>query len=338
VLNVSLLNDLNAGHLAIEAHEQSWPLDKPFRTSCGARTEARVVVVTVTGGQHIGRGEAVPIRRYNQSPASVLAQIESIKTEQCLDRQKIQKLLPAGAARNALDCALWDLEAKISDKRVWELAKISLLPEVETSFTISLDNPPAMAAVTKANASAPILKLKLGGDNLDLARVEAVRGAAPAARLLIDANESWIPDHYRSVVPSLRQFGIELIEQPFPADADEVLETLDRPIPVCADESCHTPADLSRLRNRYDMLNVKLDKTGGLTEALLLTEQGREAGFKLLIGCMVCTSLGIAPARLLAGAVDYVDLDGPLLLAGDRHHAVPYANGRIGIPPRELWG
>jgi L-alanine-DL-glutamate epimerase-like enolase superfamily enzyme len=323
---------------AIDAQEQSWPLDKPFRISRGSRTEARVVVVTLTDGQHIGRGEAVPIKRYNQNPAAVLAQIESIKSVQHLDRQQVQKLLPAGAARNALDCALWDLEAKISAKRVWELANIPLTHEVETSFTISLDRPAAMAAVANANAAAPILKLKLGGDDLDLARIKAVREAAPAARLLIDANESWTPDHYCNVVPSLRQFGIDLIEQPFPADADEILERLDHPIPVCADESCHTTADLSRLRNRYEMLNVKLDKTGGLTEALLLTERAREVGFKLLLGCMVCTSLGIAPARLLASAADYVDLDGPLLLAGDRHHAVPYASGRIGIPPRELWG
>jgi L-alanine-DL-glutamate epimerase-like enolase superfamily enzyme len=323
---------------AIDAHEQSWPLDKPFRISRGARTEARVVVVTVTDGQHIGRGEAVPIRRYNQSPASVLAQIESIKSVQHLDREQIQRLLPAGAARNALDCAFWDLEAKISGKRAWELANVPIAYEVETSFTISLDTPAAMAAVTKANATAPVLKLKLGGDDTDVARIEAVRGAAPAARLLIDANESWTPEHYRNVVPSLRQFGIELIEQPFPADADEALETLDHPIPVCADESCHTTADLPRLTNRYEMLNVKLDKTGGLTEALLLTERAREAGFKLLIGCMVCTSLGIAPARLLASAADYVDLDGPLLLAGDRHHGLSYQTGKIGTPSRELWG
>ncbi|PYM00312.1 MAG: dipeptide epimerase, partial [Verrucomicrobia bacterium] len=195
----------------IEAHEQSWPLDKPFRISRGTRTEARVVVATVTDGRHIGRGEAAPIRRYNQSPASVLTQIESIKSRQKLDRQQIQKLLPAGAARNALDCALWDLEAKISGKRAWELAKLPIVHEVETSFTISLDTPAAMAAVAKANATAPILKLKLGGDDLDLARVEAVRVAAPVARLLIDANESWTPDHYCNVVPSLRQFGIELI-------------------------------------------------------------------------------------------------------------------------------
>jgi L-Ala-D/L-Glu epimerase len=323
---------------AIDAHEQSWPLDKPFRISRGARTEARVVVVTVTDGQHIGRGEAVPIRRYNQSPASVLAQIESIKSIQHLDREQIQRLLPAGAARNALDCAFWDLEAKISGKRAWELANVPIAYEVETSFTISLDTPAAMAAVTKANATAPVLKLKLGGDDTDVARIKAVRSAAPAARLLIDANESWTPEHYRNVVPSLRQFGIELIEQPFPADADEALETLDHPIPVCADESCHTTADLPRLTNRYEMLNVKLDKTGGLTEALLLTERARKAGFKLLIGCMVCTSLGIAPARLLASAADYVDLDGPLLLAGDRHHGLSYQTGKIGTPSRELWG
>ena len=329
---------MNAGHLALDAQEQSWPLDKPFRISRGARTEARVVVVTVTDGQHIGRGEAVPIRRYNQSPASVLAQIESIKSRQCLDRQQIQKLLPAGAARNALDCAFWDLEAKISGKRAWELANIPLAPEVKTSFTISLDTPAAMAAVAKVHATAPILKLKLGGDDPDLARVKAVREAAPASRLLIDANESWTSDHYCKVAPALCQFGIELIEQPFPADADEVLETLDHPIPVCVDEGCHTTADLPRLKNRYEMVNIKLDKSGGLTEAMLLTERAREAGFKLLIGCMVCTSLGIAPARLLASAADYVDLDGPLLLAGDRHHAVSYDNGRIGIPPRELWG
>jgi L-alanine-DL-glutamate epimerase-like enolase superfamily enzyme len=336
--NVCYFIDLNTGLITIDAHEQSWPLDKPFRISRGTRTEARVVVVTVTDRQYTGRGEAVPIRRYDQSPASVLAQIESIKSAESLDRQQIQKLLPPGAARNALDCALWDLEAKLLGKRVWELANIALAHEVETSFTISLDAPAAMAATAKANAAAPILKLKLGGDNLDLARVEAVREAAPAARLLIDANESWTTDQYCKVAPSLCQFGIELIEQPFPADADAVLETLDHPIPVCADESCHTTADLPRLKNRYEMLNVKLDKTGGLTEALLLSARAREAGFKLLIGCMVCTSLGIAPARLLASAADYVDLDGPLLLAGDRHHGLAYLRGKIGMPSRELWG
>jgi L-Ala-D/L-Glu epimerase len=318
--------------------EQRWPLDKPFRIARGTRTEANVIVVTVTDGQHTGRGEAVPIARYNQSAASVLAQIESMRSEKNLDRHRIQELLPAGAARNALDCALWDLEAKISGKRAWELANIPMVPEVETSVTISLDAPAATAAAAKANANAPILKLKLGGDDVDLARVEAVREAAPAARLLIDANESWSPSHYREIVPALKRLRVELIEQPFPADADEVLETLDRPIPVCADESYHTSADLPRLTNRYEVLNVKLDKTGGLTEALLLTERARESGFKLLIGCMVCTSLGIAPARLLASKADYVDLDGPLLLGRDRDHGIIYQCGKIGVPLRELWG
>jgi L-alanine-DL-glutamate epimerase-like enolase superfamily enzyme len=180
--------------------------------------------------------------------------------------------------------------------------------------------------------------LKLGGDKFDLARVEAVRSEAPAARVLIDANESWSASHYQQIVSPLAALGVALIEQPFPADADAILETLDHPVPVCADESCHTTADLPRLVRRYEAINVKLDKTGGLTEALLLTERARQAGFKLLFGCMVCTSLGIAPARILAQAGDFVDLDGPLLLAGDRHHGLSYANGTIGLPSRELWG
>jgi L-Ala-D/L-Glu epimerase len=324
--------------LTIDAREETWPLDKPFRISRRARTETRVVVVTLTDGQHSGRGEGVPIKRYNQTPASVLAEIESIKSAPNLHREQLQRLLPPGAARNAVDCALWDLEAKISGKRAWELADISIAPEVETTFTISLDSPEAMAAATQAATNLPILKLKLGGDDADVTRVEAVREAAPKARLLVDANESWTPDHYLRVVPSLVEFGVELIEQPFPADANNVLETLDHPIPVCADESCHTTADLPGLKKRYEVVNIKLDKTGGLTEALLLADGARRAGFKLLIGCMVCTSLGIAPARLLAGAADWIDLDGALLLSGDREHGLAYEDGKIGLPSRQLWG
>jgi L-alanine-DL-glutamate epimerase-like enolase superfamily enzyme len=324
--------------LSIDAHEEVWPLKQPFRISRGSRTEAQVVVMTVKDSKHIGRGEGVPLARYNQSIASVLAQIESIQRKKNLNRQILQGLLPAGATRNALDCALWDLEAKLSGKRVWELANIPIVPEVETSFTISLDTPERMGAAAKANARLPMLKLKLGGDDPDLARVATVREAASATRLLIDANESWSPEHYQKIVPALKQLGVELIEQPFPAKADEVLEILDHPIPVCADESCHTTADLPRLTNRYEVINVKLDKTGGLTEALRLCEGARETGFKLLIGCMVCTSLGIAPERLLAIFANWIDLDGPLLLARDRDHSVPYANGKIGIPPRDLWG
>ncbi len=324
--------------LLIEAREEIWPLKEVFRISRGSRTEAQVVVVTVSDGKHTGRGEGVPIKRYNQNIASVLAQIESVKRVPNLDRHLAQKLLPTGAARNALDCALWDLEAKRSGKRMWELANMRIVDQVETSFTISLDSPEKMAASAKANSNQRILKLKLGGDALDLQRVEAVREAAPMSRLLIDANESWSPEHYRKIIPALKGLGVELVEQPFPADADEVLESLDHPVPVCADESCHTTIDLPRLKNRYEVINVKLDKTGGLTEALRLCEQARESGFKLLIGCMVGTSLSMAPARLLASTAEWVDLDGPLLLARDCDHALPYENGRIGIPPRELWG
>jgi len=322
----------------IEAKEEVWPLKQPFRISRGSRTEARVVVVTVTEGQRSGRGEAVPIKRYNQSVASVLDQVESITGEKNLDRDRIQELLPAGAARNALDCALWDLEARISGKRVWELADIRMIPEIETSFTIGLDTPEKMRESACAALSRPVLKLKLGGDDVDLARVQTVRSNAPNTRLLIDANESWSSEHYRKIVPALKQLGVELIEQPFPADSDDILEKLDHPIPVCADESCHTSNDLLRLKSRYEAINVKLDKTGGLTEALRLCQRARQDGFKLLIGCMVGTSLSMAPARLLASAADYVDLDGPLLLARDRDHAISYQNGRIGVPPRKLWG
>src|SRR6266850_3572568 len=268
--------------LTVEVREEIWPLKKVFRISRGSHTEAQVVVVTVGDDEHVGRGEGVPIKRYAQSAESVLAQIESIKAEKNLDRQRLQQLLPAGAARDALDCALWDLEAKTSGKRVWELANVPIVLEVETSFTISLDTPEKMAAAAAVAAELPILKLKLQGDDLDLARVKGVRESAPAARLLLDANESWLPEHYRKIVPELHELGVELIEQPFPANADEVLENLDHPIPVCADESCHTTADLQRLTNRYEMVNVKLDKTGGLTEALLLTQRARESGFKLL--------------------------------------------------------
>jgi len=324
--------------LLIEACEEIWPLKKVFRISRGSRSEAQVVVVTVAKDDHIGRGEGVPIKRYEQSVESVLAQIESIKVEKNLDRQQLQKLLPAGAARNALDCALWDLEVKTCGKRVWELANVPIVPEVRTSFTISLDTPEKMAAAAAVAAELPILKLKLQGDDLDLARVKGVRESAPAARLLLDANESWSPEHYRKIVPALHELGVELIEQPFPANADEVLETLDHPIPVCADESCHTTADLRRLTNRYEMINVKLDKTGGLTEALRLCDRARDSGFKLLIGCMVCTSLGIAPARLLASNADLVDLDGPLLLGRDREHGLAYTNGRLALPSAQLWG
>src|SRR6266550_4757172 len=301
---------MNSRKLELSVNEQVWPLDKPFRIARGTRTEARVIVVTISDGQHTGRAEAVPSKRYGENVASTLAQLEQIfsKGTVGIDRQQIQKLLPAGAARNALDCALWDLEAKFSGQRAWQLASIQIVDAVETALTIGLDTPEKMAAAAKAKKCAPMLKLKLGGDNLDLPRVEAVRQEAPAARLLVDANESWSPSHYRNIASALCRLGVELIEQPFPADADDVLETLDHPIPVCADESCHTAIELPDLKNRYEAINIKLDKTGGLTGALKLYQRARENNFKILIGCMVCTSLSIAPARLLASNADWVDL------------------------------
>ena len=324
--------------MKIEAREEVFPLNHPFRISRGSRTEASVITVTVSDGQHTGRGEGVPIARYRQRGDSVLAQIDSIASVVDLDRDKLAELLPAGAARNALDCALWDLEAKRCGKRAWELVKIPIVDQVETSFTISLDTPAKMAAAAAAANELPVLKLQLYIDDSDLARVQAVRAAAPNARLVIDANESWSPRHYRDMISPLKELGVELIEQPFPADADEVLETLDHPIPVCADESCHTTNDLQHLKNRYDAINIKLDKTGGLTEAIQMYQRALESNFKILIGCMVCTSLSIAPARLLASNAEWVDLDGPLLLARDRDHGFHYQNGKIGMPVSELWG
>ena len=326
--------------IEFQISEQVWPLDKPFRISRGSRTEARVVLVSATDGERTGRGEAVPAKRYQETVATVRARLESILPDlrtHC-DRRYVDQMLPPGPARNALDCALWDLEAKQTGKRAWDLAHVPVSPEVVTAFTISLDAPEEMAAAARHNKHSPILKLKLGGDALDLERVEAVRQEAPKTRLLVDANEAWSPSHYEQIVPSLVRLGVELIEQPFPAASDDVLTSLEHPIPVCADESCHTTADLPRLNGRYEAVNVKLDKTGGLTEALRLCKNARQNGFKILIGCMVCTSLGIAPARVLASLADYLDIDGPLLLAGDRHSPLPYHNGRVGLPPLELWG
>ena len=315
-------------------------MDRPFRISRGSRTEARVILVAVTDGNHVGRGEAAPSKRYNTTGESVTAQLREIfpKIAAVPDRKAVNELVPPGAARNALDCALWDLEAKRSGKRAWEMANISVASEVSTAFTISLDTPEAMAENVRSHQDAPILKLKLTGDDLDLPRVEAVRREAPNAQLLIDANEAWSAAHYEKIVPALARLGVVLIEQPFPADQDAVLEELQHPIPVCADESCHTTGDLARLKKRYEAINVKLDKTGGLTEALRLTETARAEGFKILFGCMVCTSLAIAPARILAQTTDYVDLDGPLLLGKDRTEGLHYDHGKVGLPSPKLWG
>jgi L-alanine-DL-glutamate epimerase-like enolase superfamily enzyme len=314
---------------------ETFPLARPFTISRGSRTEARVLTVTVEADGLRGRGESVPYPRYGESLESVTAQIAALPER--FDRARLQRLLPPGAARNAVDCALWDLEAKASGRPVWELAGLPPpAPEV-TAYTLSLDTPEAMRAQAAENAWRPLLKVKLGGAG-DLARLEAVRAGAPAARIVVDANEGWTAEAYAALAPALVGLGVEMVEQPLPAGADDALAGIERPLPVCADESCHDRASLPALAGKYDMVNLKLDKTGGLTEALALRDAARTAGYGIMVGCMVGSSLGMAPAVLLAQGAAVVDLDGPLLLARDRDHGLRYDEKGVHPPTPELWG
>ncbi len=318
---------------------ESWPIAGRFRISRGTKTEARVVVAEVRDGEALGRGECVPYARYDETIEGVQAALEALhaEVEAGLDRVALDELLPAGAARNALDCALWDLEAKQSGRRVWELAQLPQPVPQLTAYTIGLDTPQAMAEATRAVSDRPLLKLKLGGDT-DLDRVAAIRAAAPSARLIVDANEAWSLEQLRELAPRLAELGIELIEQPLPAVEHAALDAFSSPVPLCADESCHDTGSLDGLPRGYRFVNVKLDKTGGLTEALRLVASARRAGLGIFVGCMVGTSLGMAPAALLATYATYVDLDGPLLLARDREPAIRYEGSLMYPPQRELWG
>ncbi len=320
---------------------ESWPLKHAFRIARGAKTEARVVVASVSSGGICGRGECVPYARYGESVEAVLAQIESARNpvEGGITRHELQNLLPAGAARNALDCSLIDLEAKTTGTRAFDLLGLPPPTPVPTAFTLSVDEPEAMgrAAAEAAVRGYRLLKLKVAGGG-DLARVAAVRRAAPEARLIVDANEGWTSQDYDSMAPELAQMGVALIEQPLKVRDDAWLERAARPVPLCADESCHTRADLARIRNRYGYINVKLDKAGGLTEAVALAQEASAMGLRLMVGCMVATSLAMAPASLLAGMADFVDLDGPLLLARDRQPALRYEKDLLYPSPPELWG
>jgi L-alanine-DL-glutamate epimerase-like enolase superfamily enzyme len=323
-----------AAHL-VEASAEAWPLAKPFVIARGAKTEAHVVVAHVAAGQHTGRGEAVPYARYGETVEDATAALRRL--EGPLTRERIASLLPAGAARNALDCALWDLEAKISGMRAWTLAGLQAPQPAMTCYTISLGDPDQMAADAKAVPHLKLLKLKLGGDGDDV-RMAAVRAARPDARLVADANEAWQPAQIEAFLSAAADAGLELIEQPLPAGADDQLGRIKRVVPVCADESAHTSSDLFALADRYDAVNIKLDKTGGLTEALVMAQAAKAAGFKIMIGSMVATSLAAAPAMLLAGYADWVDLDGPLLLARDREPPLDIVDGWISPPTPELWG
>lgn len=323
----------------LTVQSESWPIRGVFRISRGARTEARVVVVEITDGAHRGRGECVPYLRYGETVEGVMETIEeaSAAITDGIDRVALSELLPAGAARNAVDGALWDLEAKRTGRRAWQIANLPEPGPVTTAFTISLDEPEAMGAAARAEAHRPLLKLKLTGDR-DAERIAAVRAAAPDTRIIADANEAWTPDVYADVAPRLAELGVAMVEQPFPATEDEVLRELERPVPIAADESCHTRRDLDRLVGLYDVVNVKLDKTGGLTEAIALVAEARERGFGIMVGCMIGTSLGVAPAMLLAGEAAHVDLDAPLLLARDRPEGIRADGSTLFPPPPELWG
>ena len=319
---------------------ESWPIRGRFTISRGAKTEAVVVLVELDDGAACkGYGECVPYARYGESPGSVIEQIESLRhdIQQGMDRMHLQKKLPPGAARNALDCAFWDLQAKMSRQRVWELLELPSMHPLTTAYTLSLDSPENMYKAALEHADRPLLKLKLAGEG-DIERVRGVRRGAPEARLIVDANEGWHVGAYRRMVPEMLQLGVEMIEQPLPAADDEALRSLRRPIPICADESCHDSASLKNLVDRYDMINIKLDKTGGLTEALELRKAAEAEGMQVMVGCMLATSLAMAPATLLAQGAAIVDLDGPLLLERDRRPGLRFDHSLVYPPPRQLWG
>jgi L-alanine-DL-glutamate epimerase-like enolase superfamily enzyme len=318
---------------------ESFPIAGTFTISRGAKTEAVVVVATIEDGDARGRGECVPYGRYGETVESVVAQIESVRTaiESGIDCQTLQNLLPPGAARNALDCALWDLAAKHAGKPVHELIGLPAPGPVTSAFTISVGTPEEMAAAAAKEKARPLLKIKLAGAG-DPARIAAVREAAPATTLIVDANEAWSSTDLEGQFAACSKAGVKLIEQPLPAGADAALASIEHPVPVCADESVHDRQGLEALRQRYDAINIKLDKTGGLTEALALLEAAEARGFTIFIGCMVASSLAIAPALLLAQRASFVDLDGPLLLARDRPDGLVYRGSLVETADPALWG
>ena len=319
----------------IQAKVEIFTLAHVFRISRGARTQAEVVTVTIEKDGVTGRGECVPYARYNETLESVIKQVESLPAD--IDKETLQDTLPPGAARNAVDCALWDFECKKRDQRIWKIAGIQVPEQKITAYTLSLDEPKNMFKQAEKNSNRPLLKVKLGTPN-DMPRLEAVRKGAPNSEIIVDANEGWDAELYSQLAPELVRLGVKLVEQPLPADQDGDLIGLPRPLPICADESCHDRKSLEKLIGKYDFVNIKLDKTGGLTEALLLKNKALEAGFKIMVGCMVGSSLAMAPATLIAQNATFVDLDGPLLLAHDRRHGLLYDESWVHPPVKDLWG
>ncbi len=319
--------------------EESFPIKGTFTISRGSKTQAEVVTCIIAQAGNSGRGECVPYARYGETMQSVRAEIAAAASaiEGGADRLALLSLMKAGAARNAVDCALWDLEAKLGGFRVCDRVCAGPALPLETAFTLSLSSPDAMAAQARENAERPLLKVKIGGEG-DIERIRAVVAAAPTSRIILDANESWTDETVRENLAVAAELGVALVEQPLPAGKDAMLSTIEHPVPVCADESVHQNTDLEALVGRYDAVNIKLDKTGGLTAALLLRDQAVELGFSIMVGCMVGTSLAMAPAVLLAQNADFVDLDGPLLLARDRSPALTYRGSMVSPPDAALWG
>ncbi len=318
---------------------ERWPIAGAFTISRGSKREAEVVVAEVSDGIYRGRGECVPYERYGETSEGVAAAIRALSSQiaRGLDRAELQSLLPAGAARNALDCALWDLAAKRARRPVHELANLPPAAARVTAYTISLGSPDAMAAAAAKAAARPRLQVKLGQPG-DPDRVRAVRAAAPRAELIVDANEGWSAENLGRNLAACAAAGVTLVEQPLPAADDAALASFPHPIPVCADESVHDRASLARLAGKYEAVNIKLDKTGGLTEALALADDAERLGFSLMVGCMISTSLALAPALLVASRARVVDLDGALLLARDRPHGLRYDDSRVFPAGPELWG
>jgi L-alanine-DL-glutamate epimerase-like enolase superfamily enzyme len=323
----------------LAASIEYWPIAGAFAISRGVKTEAVTVVAEVSRGSHTGRGECVPYPRYGETPEATLAALQAMREplRQGLNRHGLQAAMPAGAARNALDCALVDLEAKTAGRRAWDLLGCPAPQACVTAYTISLGTAEAMAEATAGAAHRPLLKIKLGG-NGDAARIAAVRRAAPNSELIVDANEAWTPDDLAKNLAACADAGVTLVEQPLPAGKDDVLARIKRPLIVCADESVHDRTSLEALRGRYDAVNIKLDKTGGLTEALAMADAARALGFEIMVGSMVATSLAMAPAMLLARQARFVDLDGPLLLARDRDGGLRYDGSLVYPPEASLWG
>lgn len=321
-------------------HIEAWPLAGAFRISRGTRKVSDVLMVEVNDGNYVGRGECFPYARYGEDIDSVQKQLNSVRSEieHGLDRQALLNVLAPGAARNAVDCALWDLEAKRAGVRVWDLADLPAPEPVTTVYTLGVDEPAIMGERARENSDRPRLKLKMTGDGADLERVRNIHKNAPNARLVVDANEGWTIEQYLEYAPQFKELGVEMIEQPLPSTDDEQLSGVDRPIPVCADESCHDRATLKSLVGKYDMINIKLDKTGGLTEALNLRDAALKQGLSIMVGCMIGTSLAMAPGILVAQEAAIVDLDGPLLLAEDRAPGLSFTGSIIHPPETRLWG